>query len=479
MKLRGKWVVTFLVVGLAVGMLGGCSAMYHDPFDRFVPKWIFTAGEEDIPALIRELGSWELFVRWAAVRRLGELGPAAKDAAPKLVPFLASPYDYNELRMDAVDSLVSIGPAAVPSLIAALGDGNSRIRAGAAQVLGMIGPSAEAATPTVVKLMKDRNKDVRIMAAYATITTGGPVEDAARILAAAARGRTSWVIAACAARADAVIPVLLEDLQSSDPAVREAATLGLGWSGGSTKQIIPLLIDILLRDESPDVRAAAAEALGAGRTTTPEGVRVLASALKDENAKVRHSAAKTLGDVEVDITPAAAALIAAVGDENDDTRYHAVCALEKIRGKESIIALAKALKDPCRYVRSQAAYGLCEHSREDGREAEPALEALTEALADRDEWVRRNVIETLGNIGPPAVPALVKALKDRAKYNRQHAAKALGKLGPAAAQAAPALAKLIHDWDWYVRSTAIEALKKIQAAPATRAGTTTQPGAKQ
>lgn len=58
---------------------------------------------------------------------------------------------------------------------------------------------------------------------------------------------------------------------------------------------------------------------------------------------------------------------------------------------------------------------------------------LTRALDDEAEWVRRNAVEALGNIGPAAaeaVPALHKTLDDEECYARANAAVALERIGP-------------------------------------------------
>jgi HEAT repeat protein len=68
-----------------------------------------------------------------------------------------------------------------------------------------------------------------------------------------------------------------------------------------------------------------------------------------------------------------------------------------------------------------------------GPEARAAVPALTRALQDRDEDVRREAASALGRLGPDAraaVADLVALLKDQRKPVRQQAASALRDIDP-------------------------------------------------
>jgi HEAT repeat protein len=69
-------------------------------------------------------------------------------------------------------------------------------------------------------------------------------------------------------------------------------------------------------------------------------------------------------------------------------------------------------------------------------EAEAAVPALTEALQDRDAFVRRDAASALGGFGPEAreaLPALRRLLRDPNAGVRRAAAGALKKIDPEAA----------------------------------------------
>ena len=68
------------------------------------------------------------------------------------------------------------------------------------------------------------------------------------------------------------------------------------------------------------------------------------------------------------------------------------------------------------------------------------------------------------------LPVLTEALKDRDHYVRRDAARALGSFGPDAADAVAPLLALLRDREPGVRKAAIAALKKIDPEAARRAG---------
>jgi HEAT repeat protein len=110
-----------------------------------------------------------------------------------------------------------------------------------------------------------------------------------------------------------------------------------------------------------------------------------------------------------------------------------------------------------------------------GAEAAPAADALTQALADDDAFVRWGAARATHWIAPKAaamtVPALAKLLNDDNHDVRTAAVAALQNYGPAAKSAVPALAKAVAHKDATMRVPALQALAAIKteavgAAPA-------------
>lgn len=94
----------------------------------------------------------------------------------------------------------------------------------------------------------------------------------------------------------------------------------------------------------------------------------------------------------------------------------------------------------------------------------PAVDALSELLADPNWCVRTVAADTLGDIGrasAPAVPALRRALDDPHPRVRRHAVEALGRTGDAGAAALPALIGRLRDPDTAVRLNAALALARL------------------
>ena len=122
-----------------------------------------TARVEDRSADVRglqiTLKSEKAAERAASARILGEIGPAAKDAAPALAEALKD--TERDVRQNAAQSLGYIGPgakSAAPALIAALQDKEWQVRKAAAFALGKVG-SLDAEEP-LKKARKDQVKGV-------------------------------------------------------------------------------------------------------------------------------------------------------------------------------------------------------------------------------------------------------------------------------------------------------------------------------
>ena len=101
-----------------------------------------------------------------------------------------------------------------------------------------------------------------------------------------------------------------------------------------------------------------------------------------------------------------------------------------------------------------------------GREARPAVPALTDLLRSKEVKVRQQAAAALGKVGADAreaVPALAEALRDREWTVRRQAALALGEIGPAARPALPELAAAARDPNHLVNRVAADAIKRIRA----------------
>lgn len=167
---------------------------------------------------------------------------------------------------------------------------------------------------------------------------------------------------------------------------------------------VPHLRGVLLRlDEAPEVRAAAAVALG--RIGEGTGLRGLIEALKDPAPEVRVAAALALGQLRGD------GAVTALGrtlssDSSWWVRHAAAISLGRGRRPFAVGALAEALgSEPRWQVRLQAVKSLQELG------TPRAAEAASVALADPDSGVRAAAGQAVAAIGSyRQVSALTAAL---------------------------------------------------------------------
>ena len=157
-------------------------------------------GPPAVPYLIRALDHGMGHVReWAAVE-LGNLGPEAGAAAPKLLDVMKHDHD-DYLRLAAAEALVRIGRggAALPVLAKRLRSSDEFDRSAAARVLGNLGPLAEPVIPELIGALEDVDREVRDKASDALARIGPPA-----------------------------VPALVKALEHRDSTVREHATWALG-----------------------------------------------------------------------------------------------------------------------------------------------------------------------------------------------------------------------------------------------------------
>ena len=270
---------------------------------------------------------------------------------------LGAALEDDDTREMAGWSLETIGAAAVPALIQALGDDQWRVRERAARALGGIGPDASAAVLALRISLRDGDKDVRAQAARALGRIGSAEAE--------------------------TVTALVKALDDCREVVRTEAARALGAFGPAAKAAVPGLVRAL--GDSEDVRIQAANALGRiGVAAVPELVR----ALDDDDDDVRRGAAFALGEIGPDSKAAVSALVRAVGDEEEEVRDAAVRALGWIGPEAGAAApaLLRLLKNGEPEERLNAAAALAMM----GMELDAAYAELIKALKtyDNDEQMK-------------------------------------------------------------------------------------------
>jgi HEAT repeat protein len=154
-------------------------------------------------------------------------------------------------------------PESVALLTLALGDPDSQVRSAAATALGRFGARAEAAIPVLANALHDEDWYVGCQAAEAL---------------GAMRGLQ-----------DRVLPVLLAQISTPGTNGPWCAVKGVSRLGPDGAAAVGALT-VLLRHDDPNVRSAAAEALGIIGPAAHSALPQLENALHDDNQWVRKAA---------------------------------------------------------------------------------------------------------------------------------------------------------------------------------------------
>lgn len=189
------------------------------------------------------------------------------------------------------------------------------------------------------------------------------------------------------------------------------------------------LLDKLVKDDQPDVRISAFEALCAlGRAdeglfalrrivndgrlvrtratdaianTQPLPIRQLANMSEASDALLRHVCIGALG--RAGCREAIDVIIGGVTDDDVEVRIEALRSLKELGDSSALTACLGALKDEFWEVRS-AAVGTCAELGGDG-----AAGPIGALLDDSAEWVRHNAAVALGRCGPAGIAHLRQA----------------------------------------------------------------------
>jgi len=123
------------------------------------------SAKEAVPALIDLLKDKNTEIRYEAAYAIVIIDvTAAKPTIPILLQWLVDDNAPEYTSEMAAESLVKIGKPAVPLIINTLRDKNSLVRYMSVKILGEIGTDAKDAESSLVKLLKDKDHDVRVSA---------------------------------------------------------------------------------------------------------------------------------------------------------------------------------------------------------------------------------------------------------------------------------------------------------------------------
>lgn len=151
----------------------------------------------------------------------------------------------------------TMGAQGVPALLKALKDQDAAVRGAGIDALSQMGSAAHVAIPDLIKALDDSDPDVPWRAANALGTMGSNAA-----------------------------PALTNALREKRGAVRRLVVDALGEIGAAAKVAVPVLVQILERDNDGELRWRAADALGAMGAQAKSAVPVLRRLVTDKDKSV-------------------------------------------------------------------------------------------------------------------------------------------------------------------------------------------------
>jgi HEAT repeat protein len=365
-------------------------------------------------------------------------------------------------RVSAKDSPWIVGVGAygtedIPALTEALKDPQPKVRAKAADDLGLIGWRARGTAPVLLKLCEDADPYVRISSARAVDLVGGDFTYPATVLGdilknkdAAVRRAAATALGDLEADGRGAVTPLQEALRDADAGVRWMAAEALGRIGPDAAPAVPALADAL-RD--PDVRVMAADALAGIGKAARGAVPLLADGIQDGDADFRWTSAVALTQIDAKSARAALPLfIEKLKDADHRIRWDAMAYITPmgLEAKDAASAV-RAMVERGNGVASACLAAIL------GPDALDALPVLLHVLAD--DW---DTTASIAQIGPAALPELLRLIDNPEAKNHHLAIKAIGLLAPQTDKAIPALIDCLQNRDPIARRAAAATLGHIE-----------------
>lgn len=434
------------------------------------------AGAFAVPQLIEAIYDQADAPAKAAIRALGLIGPAAREARAFLVDRALLRGDFEPVVAQALarigtpdpeaalvtwlrgkgalpsgartleDLAKGDGKALEPRLLEALGEKDSIVTAQAAGLLARAARTDEAVATALARLLDHPSACVRLHAAIALAHSSlaesafGPMLEDSR----AERRRA----AARHFRGLAALPYLRRALRDEDLQVRRNAAGG--FSAPDVRADPGLVVELAATlDRDPLLCSHLSTVLGMLGPAAAPAVPAFGRCLASPDHAVRWAACSALGRIGEKAGPAATALAFAAFDEREEVGVTALGALA---------AIGPAAKDAAPYVAelAEADLSLGPHARRalaaigEGAPLPPLpdaaeLPALRVALADSEARTAGRAAFAIGRLAATdagTLEALSAALGHPSPYARRHAALALQRIGPASL---PLIARAARD----------------------------------
>jgi|GEM_PF-3102507 len=289
---------------------------------------------KEVPTLLKAMSDTDPEVRWIAEYGLGRVEARGIKALVETLQFEPT------LRVPAAFVLGPMGKrarSAVPQLLKLIEDKDKNVRLWSLKALGDIDLRNTEVIAAIVRLLRDPDPDVRRVALNFVIQLGPAATGAG--------------------------PILVDVLQDADAGIRLRACMAFKRLEADGKAGIPALIT-RLSDYDADVRAAAVEALS---KIGPVAIKPLVGALKELDRNVRRGAAEALGWYGPEAKMTVIDLNEVAKDDDEACKAAATTALKRIEGGEAPPKGSTFIEDPGRIQRRYedyrwARFGLLVHA---------------------------------------------------------------------------------------------------------------------
>ncbi|HAA57551.1 MAG TPA: hypothetical protein DCE42_22485 [Myxococcales bacterium] len=454
-----------------------------------------TLAEKHVPEIVLALGNSlsdpNERVQKGVLRALGEIGPRADKALPKLEKLLTN----QKLAGAAIYAIRKIGivtPTIQTFLLKCLETCKRGTRSAALGMIRALGPQLKGLVPYFRKRLgfadSGARMDAAMMLSYMGPAATPALPDLIRVLSDKSRYFRRYVIKAIGRIGKAALPFikkkwakgnqtdrlqLLQVMENMGPEVAEL-----------TKELEEALMSSHRRTRSKAMRVLAKM----GPPALPVVTRVLRLST---DKKTQRQLLYLLGNVGKDSTLAATTAISFLNSDVSYLKYSALRAIAKIGPKASIavpklqtMMLAPQKARLTRYLyEAIAGIGkgaaplaplLIQKLNQSGRRnrrqllkaigslgeaASGALPNLTQMLQSSRPRYVREIIKALGNMGLPAASVLAEYIeKAKGRYESLFAVKTLRKFVPDAVQIIPALTKALSNSYYQVQEAALALL---------------------
>jgi HEAT repeat protein len=359
-----------------------------------------------IANLISALGDESERVRWRAGWALGRIGA-------KTVSALTAVLEDEQQRTLAVAALGDIGPAArpaVPKLVELLSQDHlpKSLATEIIKTISHIGPGAGEAVPILLKIFDDEESELRPDAAWALAQIG--VTEA--------------------------VPRFFREMTRSEPtdsdlaSVLPMAVLILNPANDAIYNVARKRATSLLEHESSLVKQMAAGALASSGKRAAPAVPQLTAGLEDPDPEVRGAFLATLAAIGPDAEESLPGVIKALADPVYPVRYSASYTVGRIGTAAKVTAplLEQNLQDQDPLLRFASAWALVQVEPQRPDLAPLCLESFRWGLKYPNPRIRMEAAQALGKLGPnaaSAMPDLEAAAKEADPIFRAAAEEAL------------------------------------------------------